>query len=71
MTNDYGAQNNDLLKSSNSQIQKYNNNPAIQLIRNAAKLSESIKTAYSDEVTKSIAIRTEFEIWLEYDRNKS
>ncbi|MBD2184234.1 hypothetical protein [Aerosakkonema funiforme] len=71
MTNDYGTPNNDLLKTSNSQIQKYNNNPAIQLIRNTAKLSESIKTAYSDEVTKSIAIRTEFEIWLEYDRNKS
>ncbi|MCL1464570.1 hypothetical protein [Argonema galeatum] len=71
MVNDNGAQNEDLLKTSSSQIQKYSNTPAIQLIRNTAKLSESMKTAYSNEVTKSIAIRTEYEIWLEYDRGKS
>ena len=69
MTSERKNLNNPLVKTNSGQIQKNTDSPAVAIIRNTAKLGESIKTAYSNEVTKSIVLRTEYEIWSEFDES--
>ena len=67
MTNQNSNPNNALSRRSSSELKKYDN-PAVQIASAIVKVEESVKTLYSQEVNKSIIIKTEFEVWDEYDR---
>lgn len=67
MTNQNSNPNNALSRRSSSELKKYDN-PAVQIASGIVKVEESVKTLYSQEVNKSIILKTEFEVWDEYDR---
>ncbi len=51
-------------------IQKYNSNPAIQLIGGLVELDESLKTFITAEKIKSSVISIDHKAWSKYDRQK-
>ncbi|WP_261207485.1 hypothetical protein [Laspinema sp. D2d] len=45
-------------------------NGLVKFASEIVQTEESLKIFYNSEVSKSIVLRTEFEIWDEYDRKK-
>ncbi len=55
------------LSINNSQIKK-NSNALAKIAGDIVQIEKSLEVFYSNEVNKSIIIRTEFEIWDDYDQ---
>lgn len=55
------------LSINNDQIKK-NSNALAKIVGNIVKVEKSLEGFYSNEVNKSIVIRTEFEVWDDYDQ---
>lgn len=62
--------NSDLANTNKEGIQKYNSNPAIQLIGGLVELDESLKTFITAERVKSSVISADYKAWSKYDRQR-